>query len=74
MSLKGHCWGNANMESFFHTLGTEMVYFMSFNYLAEAVAYIMDYIHFYNHERIHSGLGYLTPNYMANAAEWHGVN
>jgi len=68
MSRKGHCWDNAYMESFFHTLKTEMVYFMNFKYLAEAVAYIMDYIHFYNHERIHSGLDYLTPNHVANAA------
>jgi len=62
------------MESFFHTLKTEMVYFMNFKHLPEAVAYIMDYIHFYNHERIHSGLGYLTPNHVANSVEWQGVN
>lgn len=61
MSRKGHCWDNAHMESFFHTLKTEMVYFHHFKTLEEATAYIMDYIHFYNHERIHSGLDYLTP-------------
>jgi transposase InsO family protein len=61
MSRKGHCWDNANMESFFGSLKTEMIYFNHFKTLAEATAYIVDYIHFYNHERIHSGLGYLTP-------------
>lgn len=61
MSRKGHCWDNAHMESFFHTLKTEMVYFQHFHTLEEAAAYIIDYIHFYNHERLHSGLGYRTP-------------
>ena len=69
MSRKGHCWDNAHMESFFGTLKTEMVYFQTFQRLEEAVAYISDYIRFYNCERLHSGLGYCTPTqYEANAA------
>ena len=68
MSRKGHCWDNAHMESFFGTLKTEMVYFQKFQRLEEAVAYITDYIHFYNCERLHSSLGYCTPNqFEANA-------
>ena len=65
MSRKGHCWDNAHMESFFHTLKTEMVYFQRFRHLVEAIAYIMDYIQFYNGERLHSRLGYRTPNQAA---------
>lgn len=61
MSRKGHCWDNAHMESFFGTLKTEMVYFQKFQRLEEAVAYITDYIRFYNCERLHSSLGYCTP-------------
>jgi len=61
MSRKGHCWDNANMESFFHSLKTEMIYFTKFTALAEAKAHIIKYMHFYNHERIHSGIKYLTP-------------
>ena len=69
MSRKGHCWDNAHMESFFGTLKTEMVYFQRFQRLEEAVAYITDYIRFYNCERLHSGLGYCTPTqFEANAA------
>jgi len=60
-SRKGHCWDNAHMESFFHSLKTEMVYFNHFRTLEEATAYIMAYIRFYNHERIHSGINYMTP-------------
>ena len=61
MSRKGHCWDNAHMESFFHSLKTEMVYFHEFKTLEEAMSYIIDYIYFYNNERIHSGINYLTP-------------
>ena len=61
MSRKGHCWDNANMESFFHSLKTEMIYFNKFKTLEEAKSYIVDYMYFYNNERIHSGINYLTP-------------
>ena len=61
MSRKGHCWDNAFMESFFHTLKTEMVYFQKFSNIVQATSYIMDYITFYNHYRIHSSLNYDTP-------------
>jgi len=61
MSRKGHCWDNANMESFFHSLKTEMIYFNTFKTLEEAKSYIIDYMDFYNNERIHSGINYLTP-------------
>ena len=61
MSRKGHCWDNAHMESFFGSLKTEMVYFQNFQHLGEAVAYITDYIRFYNCERLHSSLGYRSP-------------
>ena len=60
-SRKGCCWDNANMESFYHTLKTEMVYFQHFKDLVEATGYIMDYIHFYNNDRLHSSLDYQSP-------------
>ena len=67
MSRKGHCWDNAHMESFFGSLKTEMVYFQKFQRLEEAVAYITDYIRFYNCERLHSSLGYqLTHRVRGN--------
>ena len=49
------------MESFFHTLKTEMIYFQYFKSIEEAMAYIVDYIYFYNHEGLHSSLQYQTP-------------
>jgi len=62
MSRKGCCWDNAFMESFFHTLKTEMLYFQKLHNFIQTTAYILDYIRFYNHERIHSSLDYKTPN------------
>lgn len=57
------------MESFYHTLKTEMVYFMHFQHLIEATAHIIDYIHFYNNDRLHSSLNYQSPiNYQLQAA------
>lgn len=67
-SRKGHCWDNALMESFYHSLKTEMVYFMKFKHLLEAISHIMDYISFYNYKRLHSGIGYITPFQMAKLA------
>ncbi len=60
---------NAHMESFFKTLKSELIEKRWFNGKAEAVARIMDYISYYNHERIHSSLGYMSPvEYESKAA------
>lgn len=62
MSGKGNCYDNAVAESFFGTLKTEMIYFSHFRTRAEAKAAIFDYIEvFYNRQRRHSALGYLSP-------------
>lgn len=62
MSAKGYCYDNAAMESFFHTLKTEHVYFYQFKTRQEAISSIFEYIEvFYNRQRIHSTLGYLSP-------------
>lgn len=62
MSRKGNCWDNAPMESFFHTLKTELVYRKRFRTRAQARREIFEYIEvFYNRQRLHSTLGYCTP-------------
>ena len=50
------------MNSFHGLMKTEMVYFQTFKRLEEAIAYIMDYIRFYNQDRLHSSLNYQSPN------------
>ena len=62
MSRKGDCWDNAPMESFFHTLKTELIYRCRFRTKEQARRAIFEYIEiFYNRKRLHSSLGYLSP-------------
>jgi len=62
MSRKGNCWDNAVVESFFATLKQECVHRQRFVTRAQATAAIFDYIEvFYNRQRRHSALGYLSP-------------
>jgi len=62
MSRKGNCWDNAPMESFFHTLKTELVHHRDYLTRDEARHDIFEYIEvFYNRQRSHSTLGYLSP-------------
>ncbi|WP_338826103.1 IS3 family transposase [Neomoorella thermoacetica] len=62
MSRKGDCWDNSPMESFFKTFKTELVYHRRFKTRAEAKLEIFEYIEvFYNRFRLHSALGYETP-------------
>ncbi len=63
MSQKGDCWGNAEAESFFHTLKkVELIHAKIYTSRQEAKAAIFDYIEvFYNRQRRRSYLGYLSP-------------
>ena len=62
MSRKGNCWANAVAESFFATRKNEEVIGV-YGTKTDAHAAIASYIHgFYNPTRLHSALGYLSPN------------
>jgi len=62
MSRKANCYDNATMESFWSTLKLELVYRQTFANHLEARSAIFDYIEtFYNRQRSHSALGYLSP-------------
>ena len=62
MSRRGNCYDNAAMESFWSTLKEELVHRRSCASRAEAAGAIFDYIEtFYNRERLHSALGFLSP-------------
>ena len=62
MSRKGECYDNAVVESFFHTLKTELVYNTEFQTKQQAREAIFEYIEvFYNRERLHSTLGFMSP-------------
>jgi transposase InsO family protein len=61
ISRKGNPLDNAEVESYFHTMKAELVHQQQFDNNIEAVAKIAEYIAFYNMERIHSSLGYQSP-------------
>lgn len=62
MSRKGDCWDNAVMESFYSTLKMELTHHCSYRSRDEARREIFEYIEvFYNRQRMHSSLDYLTP-------------
>ena len=62
MSRSGNVWDNAAMESFFSSLKTERVGQKIYRTRAQAKADVFDYIEcFYNPNRRHSTLGYLSP-------------
>jgi putative transposase len=62
MSRKGNCWDNAPMESFFHSLKTELVMHCDYKNRDQARASLFDYMEvFYNRQRRHSTINYVAP-------------
>ena len=62
MSRKGECHSNEVAESFFGTLKTELVDHKDYRTRSEAKRSLFEYIEvFYNRQRWHSYLGYVSP-------------
>ena len=62
LSRPRQCWDNAVAESWFATLKDELIYRRSWPTRAEARRAIFEFIEvFYNRQRLHSSLGYLSP-------------
>jgi transposase InsO family protein len=61
MSRKGNCWDNAPKERFFRSLKYECLNYERLVSKAEAKLHTIDYIAFYNGQRIHSSIAYKTP-------------
>jgi transposase InsO family protein len=62
MSRRGDCFDNAVAESFFSNLKNELVHDSDFTSRDHARGAIFDYIElFYNRQRSHQSLGYLSP-------------
>jgi len=62
MSRAGDCWDNAVVESFFATLKRELVHDARWATRADAHRALTMFIdRWYNHQRRHSALGYLSP-------------
>ena len=62
LNRKGSMNDNAEMESFFHQFKAERLHRNEYTTESELRAVIIEYVRFYNTKRIHSSLGYLTPD------------
>ena len=73
MSRKGNCYDNAVVERVFRSLKDEGFEDQPPDTRAEATLRVIDYLAmFYNSQRLHSTLGYQSPNtFEAQAAETH---
>lgn len=62
MSRRGNCWDNAVAESFFATIKAELTEHTVYATRDAAITSIAEYIErFYNPQRRHSHLGYISP-------------
>lgn len=61
MSRKGNCLDNAVIENFFGLLKSELLYLREFNSFEEFQAELERYLEYYNHNRIKTKLGGLSP-------------
>jgi putative transposase len=69
MSRKGNCLDNAVIESFFGTLKSEMFYLKRFTTIESLHREIINYIDYYNNDRIKKKLNGLSPiQYRTQAA------
>ncbi|MCL5771267.1 MAG: IS3 family transposase [Actinobacteria bacterium] len=67
MSERANPYDNAKMESFFRTFKVEEVYMFEYNDFEEAAQGIGHFIkEVYNSKRLHSSLGYLSPEEFEN--------
>jgi putative transposase len=63
MSKKGDCYDNAAMESWNHSFKVEAVHGERFKGRSDAKHQVFEYIEvYYNRKRLHSKLGYLSPD------------
>ena len=74
MSRRGDCWDNAVAESFFATLKVELVHDAAWATRAAARTELFEYLElFYNGQRRHSALGYLSPRAFERRREQEAV-
>ena len=69
MSGKGCCYDNANMESFFHSYKSEFYYHECFKGITDFRRKTVSYVDFYNQKRLHSSLGYKSPEQFEQQAK-----
>lgn len=71
LSHKGCPYDNSVNEATNHILKTEFIHQYRFTSLEELKVLLFDYIHWYNHYRIHSSLNYQTPMELRTQSHKH---
>lgn len=71
MSRKGNCWDNAPTESLWGRLKVGRLYGKRFATRREAMDEVIDWLTFYNHRRLHSTLGHVSP--MTFEKRWNAA-
>ena len=71
MSRKGNCWDNSPTESLWSRLKVGRLHGRKFATLRQAMDEVVDWLTFYNYQRLHSSLGYLSP--MQYEKRWHAA-
>jgi putative transposase len=66
MSRKGNCWDNAPTESLWGSLKVGRLHGCKFETRRQAMDEVIDWLTFYNHRRLHSTLGYISPMQFEN--------
>lgn len=61
MSRKGNCLDNAIVENFFGTLKSELFYLKQYRSVTQLKSEIVEYINYYNNERISENLKGMSP-------------
>jgi transposase InsO family protein len=71
MSRKGNCWDNAPTESLWGRLKVGRLHGKRFATRREAMDEVIDWLTFYNHRRLHSTLGHVSP--MTFEQRWNAA-
>ena len=61
MSREGNCWDNSPSESFWSRLKSACVHGRKFATRRQCMDAVLNWMSFYNHARLHSSLGYVSP-------------
>ncbi len=69
MNRPGKMTDNAHMESFYHSMKSDVIHGVTFDTEKQLLSVVRSYMPFYNHARIHTSLGDSAPaEYERNAA------
>lgn len=65
---------NAHMESFYHSLKSDVIHGVTFENEDQQSRVVREYIRFYNERRLHSSIGYVAPAIYEQNLKCRGVN